>query len=77
MPGGKEPITFRSESWDYPEHIVPPVIAGHRRGEPAEEVEASVKSRPDSGSDETLQERWQLTHGRDPPAWADKGFVGF
>ncbi len=61
---------------DYPELIVPPILAGRKKGEPAEEAEASAKSRPDSGSDEILQERWQLTHGRDPPAWADKGFVG-
>ncbi len=68
MPGGEEP-TFRGESWGYPEPIVPLVLAGRRKGEPAEETEASVKSRPNSGSDETLQERWQVTHGRDPPAW--------
>ncbi len=55
MPGGKEPVTFWSESWDYPEPIVPPVLAARMK------AEASVKSRQDSGSHETLQERWQLT----------------
>ncbi len=30
----------------------------------------------DSGSEGTLQERWQATHGRDPPAWANKVFTG-
>ncbi len=41
MPGGEEPITFRSESWDYPEPIVPPVLATRRKEKPADEVEAS------------------------------------
>ncbi len=74
LPGGEEPVTFRSESWDYPEPIVPPMLAARRKERPAEEAEALVRSRQGSGSDDTLQERWQLTHGRDPPAWADKDF---
>ncbi len=36
----------------------------------------SEEPKIDSGSEGTLQEKWQATHGRDPPAWADKGFAG-
>ncbi len=76
MPGGTKPITFRSESWVYPEPIIPPVLAGFRNDRPAQETKASMGSIPYSGSEGTLRERWQATHGRDPPAWADKGFAG-
>ena len=77
MPGGPEPVVFRSEDWDPPEPIVPPVPAGRWRERPAEEeAKAPEGPRPDSGSEGTLRERWQATHVRDPPAWADKGFAG-
>ncbi len=76
MPGGTEPITFWSESWDYPEPIVPPVLTGRREERPVEETKATVGSRPDSGSEGTLREKWQATDSRDPPAWVDKGFAG-
>ncbi len=76
MPGGKEPVIFRDEDWDYPESIVPTVIAGCWKGRSAEETKASEGPRPDSASEGTLRERWQATHGRDAPAWADKGFAG-
>ncbi len=76
MPGGKELVTFRDEDWDYPKPIVPPVIAGCRKERPTGETKALEGPRPDSGSEGTLRERWQATHGRDPPAWADKGFAG-
>ena len=77
MPGGPEPVTFHSECWDQPEPIVHPVIAGQRKEGPAEvKSHASEELKTDSGSEGTLQERWQATHGRDPPAWADKGFAG-
>ncbi len=76
MPGGKELVTFQNEDWDYPEPIVPPVIAGCQKERPAKETKASEGPRPDSGSEGTLQKRWQATHGRDRPPWADKGFAG-
>ncbi len=77
MPGGREPVTFHNECWDHPKPIVPPVLAGRRKEMPARvQTNASEGPKSDSGSEGTLQERWQATHGRDPPAWADKGFVG-
>ncbi len=72
MPGGEKSVTFLSESGDYPEPIVPPVLAANWE----EKSDASGSSGQGSGNDKTLKERWQLTHGRDPPAWADKGFAG-
>ncbi len=41
-----------------------------------EKARALEEPRSDSGSEGTLQERWQATHSRDPPAWADKRFAG-
>ncbi len=77
MPGGPERVFFRSGDWDHPEPIIPPVPAGRRKERPAEEkVRSPEEPRSDSGSEGTLRERWQATHGRDPPAWADKGFAG-
>ncbi len=80
MPGGEKLITFLSKSWDYPEPIIPPVLTARWEAKSEEKVEerpeASKSSLQASGSDKTLKERWQLTHGRDPPAWADKGFAG-
>ncbi len=77
MPGGPEPVTFHNKCWDHPEPIVPPVLAGQRKERPAGvKTNASEGPKSDSGSEGTLQERWQATHGRDPPAWADKGFAG-
>ncbi len=77
MPGGPEPVAFHSECWDYPELIVPPVLAGSRKERPVKvKTSASEKPKSDSGSGGTLQERWQATHSRDPTAWADKGFAG-
>ncbi len=77
MPGGPEPVTFHSECWDYPEPIIPPVLMGPRKERLAKvKTNASEEPKSDSGSEGTLQERWQAIHGRDPPAWADKGFAG-
>ena len=77
MPGGPEPVTFHNECWDYPEPIVPRVLAGPPKKEPAKrKTPASEEPKTDSGSEGTLQERWHATHGMDPPAWADKGFAG-
>ncbi len=77
MPGGPDLVTFHNECWDFPEPIVPPMVAGQQEERPAEErTQAREEPRADSGSEGTLQERWQATHGMDPPAWADKGFAG-
>ncbi len=77
MPGGPEPVIFQSEDWDHPEPIIPPLTAGRRKEKPVEEEAEALKGpRSDSGSEGTLRERWQATHGRDPPAWADKVFAG-
>ncbi len=77
MPGGPHQVAFHTECWDHPEPIEPPVIAGHREERPAdEETQAPEEPKADSGSEETLRDRWQATHGMDPPAWADKGFAG-
>ncbi len=77
MPGGPDPVTFHSECWDHPEPIVPPVIVGQWKERPAKATtNAPEELKSSSGSEGTLQERWQATHGRDPPAWADKGFAG-
>ncbi len=66
-----------NECWDYPESIVPPMVAGQWEEGPVEErALAPEEPRADSGSEETLREKWQATHGMDPPAWADKGFAG-
>ena len=37
MPGGPDQVSFHTECWDYPEPIVPPVIAGPQKEEPANE----------------------------------------
>ncbi len=71
MPGGKQPVTFLDESWDYPEPITTLVFAAPKEEEPG----LPESSEPECASERTLEERWQLTHGRDPPAWADKGFA--
>ena len=77
MPGGLEPVTFHTECWDCLEPIVPPMLACQPKEKPAEmKSPAPEEPKVDSGSEGTLQERWQATHGMDPPAWADKGFAG-
>ncbi len=52
MPGGKEPVNFLSESWDYPELIVPSVLVASQEETP----EASGSARQNSGSEKTLEE---------------------
>ncbi len=54
MPGGKKHVTFLDESWDYPEPIIPPVVAATRGKEPG----ISGSSGQESGSERTLEERW-------------------
>ncbi len=69
MPGGPDLVAFHTECWDYPELIVPPMVADEKTQTPKE-------PKADSGSEGTLRDKWQATHGMDPPAWADKGFAG-
>ncbi len=45
MPGGPEPVAFHSECWDYPELIVPPVLAGSRKERPVK-VKTSASEEP-------------------------------
>ncbi len=77
MPGGPDQVFFHTECWDYPEPIAPPVIAGHqKKGPTAENTPAPEAPGAAGESQMTLRERWQATHGMDPPAWAGKGFAG-
>ncbi len=77
MPGGPDLVAFHTECWDYPELIVPLMVAGPQKERPAEkESQTPEEPKVDSGSGETLREKWQATHDMDPPAWADKGFAG-
>ena len=77
MPGGPDLVAFHTECWDYPEPIIPPMVAGQQEERPAdEETQTPKESKADSGSEGTLRDKWQATHGMDPPAWADKGFAG-
>ncbi len=77
MPGGPDQVFFHTECWDYPEPIVPPVIAGHQKKGPADE-NTPAPEEPEAASESrmTLRERWQATRGMDPPTWAGKGFAG-
>ncbi len=77
MPGGPDQVSFHTECWEYPEPIVPPVIAGHQEeGSVDEKTQAPEEPRAAGRRGETLHEKWQATHGMDPPDWADKGFAG-
>ncbi len=77
MPGGPDLVAFHTECWDYSEPIIPPMVAGQQEERPAdEETQTPKESKADSGSEGTLRDKWQATHGMDPPAWADKGFAG-
>ncbi len=78
MPGGPDQVSFHTECWDYPEPIVPPVIAGLQQEEPAnEKTPAPEGPKVVNRQEGTLRDKWQATHGMEPPAWADKGFAGF
>ncbi len=56
---------------------MPPVIAGHQEEGPADEnTQAPEEPKAAGGSGKTLREKWQATHGMDPPTWAGKGFAG-
>ncbi len=77
MPGGPDQVSLHTECWDYPEPIVPPVIAGRQEEGPADEnTQAPEEPKAAGGSRKMLRERWQATHRMDPPAWAGKGFTG-
>ena len=77
MPGGPDLVAFQTECWDYPEPIVPLIVTGQQEERPADEKTQTTKEpNAESGSEERLREKWQATHGIDPPAWADKGFAG-
>ncbi len=58
MPGGPDLVTFHYECWDYPEPIVPPMVAGQREERPMEErTQAPEGSRTDSGCEGTLRDK--------------------
>ncbi len=77
MPGGPNLVAFQTECWNYPEPIVPLMVAGQQEEKSVDEKTQPTKEpNADSGSEETLQEKWRATHRIDPPAWADKGFAG-
>ncbi len=77
MPGGPDQVSFHTECWDYPEPIVPPVIAGPQEEEPADKKVRAPEGPKAVGREEgTLRDKWQAIHGMDRPAWADKGFAG-
>ncbi len=77
MRGGPDPVAFHTECWNYSEPIVPPMVAGQQKERPAdEETQTPEEPKADSRSERTLRDKWQATHGMDPPAWADKGFAG-
>ena len=72
-----DPVSFHTECWDYPEPIVPPVIVGHQEEGPADEkIRAPEGPTGSQQKGRALHDKWQATHGMDPPAWADKGFAG-
>ncbi len=76
MPGGPDQVFFHTECWDYPEPIVPPVIAGRQKKGPVAENTPAPEAPGAAGESQmTLRERWQATHGMDPLAWAGKGFA--
>ncbi len=80
MPGGEVELTFNDESWDDPEPNNPspaPAIGGAAEAVVEREDPAAQGDRDKGGEDASmLRERWQLTHGIDPPDRADKGFAG-
>ncbi len=77
MPEGPDQVFFHTECWDYLEPIVPPVLAGRQKKGPAAENTPAPEAPGAAGESQmTLRERWQATHGMDPPAWAGKGFEG-
>ncbi len=80
MPGGEVELTFNDESWDDPGSPDPSaaeVIGGEAEAAIRGEDLADKESQNNGGENvSTLSKRWQLTHGRDPPAWADKVFAG-
>ena len=58
MPGGPDQVFFHTECWDYPEPIVPPVIAGRQEEGPADEnTPAPEAPKAASESKMTLRER--------------------
>ncbi len=58
MPGGPDQVSFHTECWDYPEPIVPPVIAGHQEEGPADEnIQAPEEPKAAGGSGKTLREK--------------------
>ncbi len=75
MPGDQ--VSFHTECWNFPEPIVPPIIAGSRKDEPADR-KLRIPERTQAGDrkERTLRDKWQATHDMDPPAWADRGFAG-
>ncbi len=77
MPGGPDRVSFHTECWDYPEPIVPPVIAGPQEEEPVDKkIRAPEGPKAVGGKEGTLRDKWQATNGMEPPTWADKGFAG-
>ncbi len=65
-------FSFHDESWGDPKlddsssKVVPRAESSVAQGSQEEGSENASM----------LMELWQLTHGRDPPAWADRGFTG-
>ncbi len=76
MPGGPDQVSFHTGCWDFPEPIVPPIIAGSPKDEPADR-KLRIPERTQAGDrkERTLRDKWQATHDMDPPAWADRGFA--
>ncbi len=72
MPGGKQDLSFNDDSWDTQNQLtlqwMPP---SWERALCHQESQSQG-----SGRERTLEERLQLTHSRNPPALADKGFAG-
>ncbi len=72
MPGGDVQLSFHNESWDDPIEVEYPLETGQETEGPVAET-SSVAGSEDASM---LREQWQLMHGMNPPAWADRGFVG-
>ncbi len=65
MPGGPDLVAFHNECWDYPEPIIPPMVAGQREEGPAEErAQAPEEPRAEVGV-RRLYER----NGKPPMVW--------